>query len=66
MGFATFVLVSGFLSDRLEGGVLTATEKTSVLKLQAETEEGGAGRGHAPHNFLKKKFYKDEKKKKQF
>jgi hypothetical protein len=34
MGFATFVLVSGFLSDLLEGGVLTATEKTSVLKLQ--------------------------------
>ncbi|GLT57357.1 hypothetical protein SLA2020_303350 [Shorea laevis] len=34
MGFAAFVLVSGFLSDRSEGGVLTATEKTSVLKLQ--------------------------------
>ncbi|XP_065853189.1 FLUCTUATING-LIGHT-ACCLIMATION protein 1, chloroplastic [Euphorbia lathyris] len=33
-GFAAFVLVSGFLSDRSEGGVLTATEKTSVLKLQ--------------------------------
>ncbi|GMP60773.1 hypothetical protein CsSME_00023497 [Camellia sinensis var. sinensis] len=34
MGFAAFMLVSGFLSDRSEGGVLTATEKTSVLKLQ--------------------------------
>nr|XP_023904150.1 uncharacterized protein LOC112015917 [Quercus suber] len=34
MGFAAFVLVSGVLSDRSEGGVLTATEKTSVLKLQ--------------------------------
>ncbi|KAG6618200.1 hypothetical protein I3842_Q120300 [Carya illinoinensis] len=34
MGFAAFVLVSGFLSDRSEGSVLTATEKTSVLKLQ--------------------------------
>jgi uncharacterized membrane protein len=34
MGFAAFVLVSGFLSDRSEGGVLTATERTSVLKLQ--------------------------------
>ncbi|XP_009625183.1 FLUCTUATING-LIGHT-ACCLIMATION protein 1, chloroplastic [Nicotiana tabacum] len=35
MGFAAFVLVSGFLSDRSEGGsVLTATDKTSVLKLQ--------------------------------
>ncbi|KAL2511809.1 hypothetical protein Adt_17409 [Abeliophyllum distichum] len=34
MGFAAFVLASGFLSDRSEGGVLTATEKTSVLKLQ--------------------------------
>jgi uncharacterized membrane protein len=34
MGFAAFVLVSGFLSDRSEGGVLTATGKTSVLKLQ--------------------------------
>ncbi|XP_021988516.1 uncharacterized protein LOC110885131 [Helianthus annuus] len=37
MGFAAFILVSGFLSDRSdgdEGGVLTATEKTSVLKLQ--------------------------------
>lgn len=33
-GFAAFVLVSGFLSDRSEGSVLTATEKTSVLKLQ--------------------------------
>ncbi|XP_071735463.1 FLUCTUATING-LIGHT-ACCLIMATION protein 1, chloroplastic-like [Rutidosis leptorrhynchoides] len=37
MGFAAFILVSGFLSDRSDaddGGVLTATEKTSVLKLQ--------------------------------
>lgn len=34
MGFAAFMLVSGFLSDRSEGGVLTATEKTTVLKLQ--------------------------------
>lgn len=34
MGFAAFVLVSGFLSDRSEGDVLTATEKTSVIKLQ--------------------------------
>ncbi|KDP23630.1 hypothetical protein JCGZ_23463 [Jatropha curcas] len=33
-GFAAFMLVSGFLSDRSEGGVLTATEKTSVVKLQ--------------------------------
>ncbi|XP_015570667.2 uncharacterized protein LOC8288423 [Ricinus communis] len=33
-GFAAFMLVSGFLSDRSEGGVLTATDKTSVLKLQ--------------------------------
>lgn len=34
MGFAAFVLVSGFLSDRSDDSVLTATEKTSVLKLQ--------------------------------
>ncbi|KAF7805185.1 uncharacterized protein G2W53_044296 [Senna tora] len=34
MGFAAFILVSGFLSDRSEGSVLTAAEKTSVLKLQ--------------------------------
>ncbi|GMN25378.1 hypothetical protein TIFTF001_000909 [Ficus carica] len=34
MGFAAFVLVSGFLSDRSEDSVLTATEKTSVLKVQ--------------------------------
>ncbi|CAN1761352.1 hypothetical protein LINPERHAP1_LOCUS7873 [Linum perenne] len=33
-GFAAFVLVSGFLSDRDEGGILAATEKTTVLKLQ--------------------------------
>lgn len=33
-GFAAFILVSGFLSDRSEGSVLTATENTSVLKLQ--------------------------------
>ncbi|KAJ4969248.1 hypothetical protein NE237_015949 [Protea cynaroides] len=34
MGFAAFILVSGFLSDRSEDSVLTATQKTSVLKLQ--------------------------------
>lgn len=34
MGFAAFVLVSGFLSDRSDGDVFTATEKTSVIKLQ--------------------------------
>ncbi|KAK9691777.1 hypothetical protein RND81_09G219300 [Saponaria officinalis] len=34
MGFAAFVLLSGFLSDRDEGGVLRATEKTTVIKLQ--------------------------------
>lgn len=34
MGFAAFVLVSGFLSDRSSGSVLSATEKTTVLKLQ--------------------------------
>nr|XP_043634369.1 uncharacterized protein LOC122605479 [Erigeron canadensis] len=37
VGFAAFILVSGFLSDRSDGddgSVLTATEKTSVLKLQ--------------------------------
>ncbi|KAL4378063.1 hypothetical protein GQ457_02G034920 [Hibiscus cannabinus] len=33
-GFAAFVLVSGFLSDRSESSVLTASEKTTVLKLQ--------------------------------
>ncbi|XP_010277329.1 PREDICTED: uncharacterized protein LOC104611801 [Nelumbo nucifera] len=33
-GFAAFILVSGFLSDRSEGSVLTDTQKTSVLKLQ--------------------------------
>ncbi|KAJ4831156.1 hypothetical protein Tsubulata_000707 [Turnera subulata] len=33
-GFAAFMLVSGFLSDRRGDGVLTATEKTTVLKLQ--------------------------------
>lgn len=33
-GFAAFVLVSGFLSDRSDDGLLTATERTSVLKLQ--------------------------------
>lgn len=33
-GFAAFVLVSGFLSDRDEGSVLTAAGKTTVLKLQ--------------------------------
>lgn len=34
MGFAAFILVSGFLSDRDDGGLLTATERTSVIKLQ--------------------------------
>ncbi|PIN25654.1 hypothetical protein CDL12_01593 [Handroanthus impetiginosus] len=34
IAFAAFVLVSGFLSDGSESSVLTATEKTSVLKLQ--------------------------------
>ena len=34
MGFAAFLLVSGFLSDRSEDSVLNATEKTTVLKLQ--------------------------------
>ncbi|XP_031495015.1 uncharacterized protein LOC116260715 [Nymphaea colorata] len=34
MGFAAFVLVSGFLSDRSDDSVLTATQKTSILKLQ--------------------------------
>ncbi|KAE8684170.1 zeta-carotene desaturase [Hibiscus syriacus] len=34
VGFAAFVLVSGFLSDRSESSVLTASEKTTVLKLQ--------------------------------
>ncbi|OIV95148.1 hypothetical protein TanjilG_21538 [Lupinus angustifolius] len=33
-GFAAFVLVSGFLSDRSEGSVLTASDKTTVLKIQ--------------------------------
>ncbi|KAL8159566.1 hypothetical protein V2J09_001103 [Rumex salicifolius] len=33
-GFAAFLLLSGFLSDRSEGSVLNATEKTSILKLQ--------------------------------
>ena len=33
VAFAAFMLVSGFLSDRSEG-VLTATDKTTVLKLQ--------------------------------
>lgn len=34
VAFVAFVLVSGFLSEGSEGSVLTATEKTSVLKLQ--------------------------------
>ncbi|XP_071936810.1 FLUCTUATING-LIGHT-ACCLIMATION protein 1, chloroplastic-like isoform X1 [Coffea arabica] len=45
VGFAAFVLVSGFLSDRSEGGVLTATGKTSVLKLQVWMSYG-ATKGH--------------------
>ncbi|CAJ1961028.1 unnamed protein product [Sphenostylis stenocarpa] len=34
VGFLAFVLVSGFLSDRSEGSVLTGADKTTVLKLQ--------------------------------
>ncbi|KAI3669383.1 hypothetical protein L6452_40618 [Arctium lappa] len=37
IGFAAIILVSGFLSDRSDaddGSLLTATKKTSVLKLQ--------------------------------
>ncbi|CAN6440535.1 unnamed protein product [Victoria cruziana] len=34
LGFAAFVLVSGFLSDRSEDSVITATQKTSILMLQ--------------------------------
>ncbi|KAB2006485.1 hypothetical protein ES319_D11G348800v1 [Gossypium barbadense] len=34
IGFFAFVLVSGFLSDRSESGLLTDIERTSVLKLQ--------------------------------
>lgn len=34
MGFAAVILLSGFLSDRDDGSVLTAAQKTSVLKLQ--------------------------------
>ncbi|XP_022742374.1 uncharacterized protein LOC111293728 [Durio zibethinus] len=34
MGLAAFLLVSGFLSDRSESSVLTASRRTSVLKLQ--------------------------------
>ncbi|KAG8479638.1 hypothetical protein CXB51_029391 [Gossypium anomalum] len=34
IGFFALVLVSGFLSDRSESGVLTDIERTSVLKLQ--------------------------------
>lgn len=35
MGFAAVILLSGFLSDRADdGSVLTATQKTSVIKLQ--------------------------------
>ncbi|KAK7337887.1 hypothetical protein VNO77_18476 [Canavalia gladiata] len=34
VGFLAFVFVSGFLSDRSEGSVLTAADKTTVLKLQ--------------------------------
>ncbi|EOY11137.1 Myelin-associated oligodendrocyte basic protein isoform 2 [Theobroma cacao] len=38
IGFAAFVLVSGFLSDRSESSVLTASERTSVLKLQVDAK----------------------------
>lgn len=35
MGFAAFILLSGFLSDRTDdGSVLSATQKTTVIKLQ--------------------------------
>ncbi|KAL5566923.1 hypothetical protein UlMin_030087 [Ulmus minor] len=34
MGFAAFVLVSGFLSDRSEDSLLAGTQKTSVVKFQ--------------------------------
>ncbi|KAI4301891.1 hypothetical protein L6164_035128 [Bauhinia variegata] len=34
MGFMAFVVVSGFLSNQSDGSVLTATDKTTVLKLQ--------------------------------
>ncbi|RWW28084.1 hypothetical protein BHE74_00013768 [Ensete ventricosum] len=37
MGFAAVILLSGFLSDRADdGSVLTATQKTSVIKLQVQ------------------------------
>ncbi|KAG6434173.1 hypothetical protein SASPL_105795 [Salvia splendens] len=36
IAFVAFVLVSGFLSDGSQGSVLTATDKTTVLKLQGE------------------------------
>ncbi|XP_012492879.1 uncharacterized protein LOC105804719 isoform X3 [Gossypium raimondii] len=38
VGFAAFVLVSGFLSDRSESSVLTASERTSVIKLQVDVK----------------------------
>jgi len=34
VGFLTFVLISGFLSDCSKGSVLTTANKTTVLKLQ--------------------------------
>ncbi|KAJ4901872.1 hypothetical protein Rs2_15823 [Raphanus sativus] len=34
VGFAAFIVVSGFLSDRSQGSTLTDTQKTSVIKLQ--------------------------------
>lgn len=37
VGFVAFILVSGFLSDRSEGSVLTAAGKTTVLKLQVSS-----------------------------
>ncbi|KAK6143231.1 hypothetical protein DH2020_023579 [Rehmannia glutinosa] len=46
IAFAAFVLVSGFLSEGSESSVLTATEKTSVLKLQVC--HGGKGRRRPP------------------
>ncbi|KAI0524973.1 hypothetical protein KFK09_004363 [Dendrobium nobile] len=39
MGFAAFVLLTGFLSDRSDDeSVLTAVQKTSVLKLQVDVK----------------------------
>ncbi|KAK2365145.1 myelin-associated oligodendrocyte basic protein [Trifolium repens] len=50
VGFAAFVLVSGFLSDRSDGSVLTAAGKTTVLKLQ-NGFSFPKHRIHIPHTF---------------